>query len=164
MILFHHNFGYPLVSERSKMVTSPGDIKALNAQKELDNQSKIEISDCKVFERPSNCGELAYIYDFKPDNEGNVYAGIINYEKEFGCYLKISKDQFKQVIEWKMMNMGEYVVGIEPTNGQIYGRGKARERGEIDFIYPGEKKNFNIEVCVLQDKNEIKDYESIVKY
>jgi hypothetical protein len=49
-----------------------------------------------------------------------------------------------------MMGNNTYVLGLEPANCLVEGRHKERERGTLQFIQPGEKKDFRIEITVAK--------------
>jgi hypothetical protein len=55
-----------------------------------------------------------------------------------------------------------HVVGMEPANCLVQGRAKERERGTLQFIEPGETREFHIEIGVLSGKAEIEEFESQV--
>ena len=42
-------------------------------------------------------------------------------------------------VEWKMMGVGEYVLGLEPANCTPDGRKVMRENGTLKFVAPGEE-------------------------
>ncbi len=158
MLLYHFNFGYPLVSEDARMVTSPGLVVARN------EHSKKGLSSCKTFEKPTNgYVEELYEYDLEADKDGFVYMGIVNYKINLGVYLKINKSQIPRVGEWKQMGEGEFVVGIEPVLGSVEGRSKARTQGNLCDIKPLEVKHIDLELTVLSCEQEIKEYEKKVK-
>ena len=48
------------------------------------------------------------------------------------------------------MGEGDYVCGIEPATWKPEGRAKARELGELQFIEPSEKREFNLEIEITK--------------
>ena len=46
-----------------------------------------------------------------------------------------------------MLGQGAYVLGIEPANCHVEGRARERERGTLEFLQPGEKRNFYLELA-----------------
>ena len=53
------------------------------------------------------------------------------------------------------MAQGEYVCGMEPANCGISGRKLEREKGNLKYIKPGERINFNLEFEILDSKEGI---------
>jgi hypothetical protein len=48
-----------------------------------------------------------------------------------------------------MLGEGTYGVAMEPTTNRDAGRFDARERGELAYLPPGEARNYEIEIGVL---------------
>jgi len=59
------------------------------------------------------------------------------------------------MIEWKMMQQGMYVLGLEPANCWVEGRARDRERGILRFLEPGEKVEFRVEIGVMPNAEAI---------
>ncbi|GAH26455.1 unnamed protein product, partial [marine sediment metagenome] len=68
-----------------------------------------------------------------------------------------------EFVEWKMMGEGTYVVGVEPGNCTAEGREKLRKEGTLEFLKPGEKKEFELEIGVLSGKEAIDRFKAEVK-
>jgi hypothetical protein len=58
-----------------------------------------------------------------------------------------------------MMGEGTYVVGMEPGNCLVEGRAKERERGTLQYIQPGEVREFDLELGVLDSADAIRSLE-----
>ena len=56
-----------------------------------------------------------------------------------------------------MLGQGAYVLAIEPANCHVEGRALERERGTLEFLQPGEKKNFSLELGVLESTPELRE-------
>jgi hypothetical protein len=57
-------------------------------------------------------------------------------------------------IEWRMMGEGQYAVGSEPcSNG--FGRKQVEEAGEFIWLEPGEIRQYDLEVGILDGEAEI---------
>jgi hypothetical protein len=54
-----------------------------------------------------------------------------------------------------MMGEGEYALGIEPGNCYVEGRVDARNKGILEYLKPGEVRNFKIDVEILDGGAEI---------
>ncbi len=156
MVLYHFNFGYPLVSEHSRFVTSPGEVKARNPHSEKG------LADCRRFQPPTpGYAEELFEYDLAPDAQGCYYAGIVNDAAGLGVKLRLNKSQLPKVGEWKQMGEGEYVAGIEPLLGPIDGRSVARANGTLSYLEPLEKRCFDIELSVLSGAEDIAAFDAL---
>ena len=53
------------------------------------------------------------------------------------------------------MGEGEDVLGLEPSNCYVEGRAKLRQDGTLEYIKPGEKRNFDIELRIIDGDEAI---------
>ena len=56
------------------------------------------------------------------------------------------------------MGEGEYVCGLEPSNG-IYCREEAKKKKTLVFLEPGEKVFFDFEIDILTSNDDIEMFE-----
>ncbi len=144
MLLFHFNLGYPLLDEDTILVTptvklTPRDAEAEKG-KELFSQ----------FQKPTpEYAEQVFYHGLNADEAGKTSVALINRKLEIGAALHFNKNQLKNFIQWKQMGEGEYVLGMEPANCLVGGRADARKNGTLEFIEPGEIRNFDLEVEVV---------------
>ncbi len=61
------------------------------------------------------------------------------------------------------MGEGTYVVGMEPANCLVEGRDELRKKGTLEFLQPGEKKEFELEIGVLNGKEAIDRFKAEVE-
>ena len=149
MMLYHVNIGWPIVSEHSLLVSPTAGVKpaAEEASKEIDQWGTFTVPQDSYKER-------VYFHDMIADDDGMVRVALFNEQRERGVYLSYPKEDFPHFVQWKMMSKGEYVVGIEP--GNITGhRAHMRKEGTLEFIKPGAKRNFTLEIGVLDGKDAI---------
>ena len=62
--------------------------------------------------------------------------------------------QLKYLCQWKMMGEHDYVLGLEPGNCTPDGRAAMRSRGTLDYLSPGEQRNFSITVTLIAGPEE----------
>jgi hypothetical protein len=93
--------------------------------------------------------------------DGSVPVGIVNRDS-FGMYVVYNKHQFPQYLEWRMMGEGQYAVGIEPCTN-TFGRGIARELGQLITLQPGERRVYDIEVGVLDGAEAVAAFRERVR-
>jgi len=158
MILYHMNFGFPILDANSKMVSTS------HLYFPRDSEAKAGAEKFNEFQNPTKgFNEKVYIHDLLTDKDGYAYSAIINEKllKGLGAYIKIRKKDLPRLIEWKMMGEGTFVLGMEPTNGFVMGRDKDRALGTLQYIEPQEEREFFVETGVLEGE-EIKAYEEMV--
>ncbi|MDO8681886.1 MAG: aldose 1-epimerase family protein [Armatimonadota bacterium] len=162
MMLYHINGGFPAVDADSELL-SP----TLSA-KPRDTEAEVEKELYNKFPAPSvGFKERVYYHDMATDNEGAVYTALVNKNfnngQGFGFYVKYIKSQLPRFIEWKMNCAGTYVVGMEPANCLVEGRDKDRARGILQFLQPGEKREYELEIGALPSNNEIAELEERIR-
>ncbi|MEM2849144.1 MAG: aldose 1-epimerase family protein [Candidatus Bathyarchaeia archaeon] len=152
MILYHFNFGFPLVDENAYLIST----SRLYVPRDRDAEDGAEKYD--RFQHPTvGFREKVYFHDMAVDGDGYAYAAIVN-EKlmdGLGVYIKYRKRELNRLIEWKMMGEGTYVVGLEPANCLVLGRDKERRWGTLQFIQPGEERRVTVELNVLAGLEEV---------
>lgn len=157
MILYHVNFGWPLVDEGSRVVAptvraEPRDARA------ADKGDKYWL-----VERPqAPYAEKVYWHKLA-DDRGSTMAGIINDKMRFGGYVAFDRKQLPCLVQWKMMNKGTYVVGLEPGTNITMGRATEREAGRLMLLAPGQTVKYDLELGALQDKEQCDAFESSAK-
>lgn len=150
MILYHFNLGYPLLSSKSYFVApslkvTPRDEEAA---KGIDDYAKFQIP-------TTGYNEQVFYHDLKADEEGKTFAALVNPIQEVAAVIRFSKNQLGRFTQWKQMGEGEYVLGIEPCNCQVEGRAKARKEGTLEFIKPGEAREFHLDIEILEGMQQI---------
>lgn len=158
MVLYHFNLGYPLLTEKSYLIAPSISVVP------RDEEAKKGIGEYGIFQAPTpEYNEQVFYHDLKTDDNGKTFAAIINPMEQIGVAIRFDKNQLGRFTEWKQMGEGEYVVGMEPSNCHVEGRAKARADGTLEFIKPGEKRSFDLEVQVIDGDVEIQQFTDIVK-
>jgi len=155
MMLYHVNAGWPIVSEHSTLYSPSRKVTP------RDDAAKVEAEKWGSFPVPQkDFTERVYFHDLAGDRDGICKAGMINENLGIGLYVKFPRTEFPNFVEWKMTGQGTYVVGMEPSNCTC-SRAEMREKGLLEFIGPGEKRTFTLEIGVIEGTDEItafKDY------
>ena len=161
MIIYHINIGFPILDRNSKLIEPETKIVP------YDERSREEIDNYSTFSDPiEGFKENVFLHDIKADKHGMINVAIINEEfgsEGLGVYLKYNKDNLPYLNEWKMIGQGEYVVGIEPVNGQVSGRAKQREGGKLKFLKPDEEVVYYIEIGILKSNEKINEYKKYIQ-
>ena len=147
MMLYHFNFGFPLVSEDTSLylpahntIPFPGESERLAGE-------------YGCFSPPcENACDLVYYHILEKDPEGFGSAALFNPrlgENGLGISLHYPMENLPVLVQWKSMKYGDYVTAIEPSTGYVDGRAAARERSELTILEPDESRRFEIELTVF---------------
>ena len=150
MVLFHFNLGYPLLDEGAILLTStkrliPRDPEAV----------KGEASFSRCQKPTPGYAEQVFYHNLRSDEAGNTCAALINPDREIGVAIHFNKKQLFNFTQWKQMGEGEYVMGMEPCNCYVGGRTDPRNEGIVEYLEPGEVRNFDLTIDVLSGRDEI---------
>ena len=151
MVLYHFNFGYPLVNEGTKILWE-GTWKPRNSEE----NTKIfkEGNDFKTCPSPMNdhlgTGEEAVFINPETNEKGQCVCGLYNAEIGLKVEINFDKNQLPHLINWQHWGRNEYVTGIEPATNLPIGQAKARANKELTFLKPYETRSFDLEISVLQ--------------
>ena len=159
MLLYHLNFGWPLVDEGSDIIWDGSW------------QSRDGAPDNKIFREGNNfrkClapldehsggGEEAAFIDPTPDSSGQCTCGVYNPQIGLAVAVRFQKEQLPWLTNWQHWGKGEYVMGLEPGTNPPIGQGKARAQHELIFLQPAESRSYELEVEVLSDEARIKEF------
>ncbi len=76
-------------------------------------------------------------------------------ERGLGAYVRYRQAELPLFTQWKMVGAGTYVTGLEPANCLVEGRDKDRQRGLLQFLEPGESREYLLEIGVLDGNDAI---------
>jgi galactose mutarotase-like enzyme len=145
MLMYHCNFGFPLIDTSSEifMKSNSVEVKDDCPAGDADDWNKIT-------EPQRDYENRVYYHDVEPDSDGYCRMGIMNNNifdgKKLKLTMKYKKEQMPIVTEWKRMDAGEYVIGLEPGNCHSEGRIKEREVFKtLKYLEPGEIRNFELD-------------------
>ena len=142
-ILYHMNMGYPLLDEDSVVMIPSVEVLP------RDTHAKEDIANWMHMEKPTaGYQERCYYHKFT-DEKG--YAKI--YQPKLGIGLEITFDaeELDGFVEWKMMGVRDYVLGLECGNCYPDGRNVMRKTGMLKFLQPGEKKTYTVKINIKED-------------
>jgi hypothetical protein len=154
-VLYHINCGFPLLDESSALHLSSADIEPYDPNAEAHLGKVLRFS----APRPGFQGQ-DFLHTMVADSAGYALAAMVNPRLEggLGLYLRFRTNSLPYLNEWKMLDEGDYVVGIEPVNTKIVGRGTLKKEKRLPWIEPGERRDMEVEIGVLQGKREIEEF------
>ena len=139
MVLYHFNFGFPLVDEDSVLTTNCTNVRPRDAA------AVPGLGECCRFSAPvQNYSEQA----FYRDAEGRSFARLENPDIGVAAELRFDGSQLPYLVEWKQMGEQEYAVGLEPATNPPCGRAAARAEGTLLYLQPQQIRAHDIEVCL----------------
>lgn len=128
MVLYHMNFGYPLLDEHARICISSTQVVPRNAR---------AAEDLATWNRalPPTPGfeEQCYFHFF----EGEARARVENPKQGIAAELSFDPGILTQLTQWKMMGVRDYVMGLEPGTNDPDGRATARKNGTLRTLAPG---------------------------
>jgi len=159
MLLYHLNFGWPLVSEETEILFpagSPSRPRDAEAQKGVAVWNRLEAPQ-------AGYAEQCFFHDPVTDAQGTATVLMVNRALNLGVRIAYDKQALPFLTQWKMMGPGEYVCGIEPANCLVLGRAQERAAGRLQHIEPGEERDFTVTLDVLDGAQVIADAENALK-
>ena len=139
MLLYHCNFGWPLADEGAQIFCNGEPPKICPT----------------INDKHNGPGQDVFFIDAKPNNNGDCICGIENKKIGIAAVLKFTKKQMPWLTNWQHWSRGEYVTGIEPGTHPPIGQSKARADGTLIFIAPGETKQYDLQIEILNNPEEI---------
>lgn len=143
MLLYHINLGYPLIDENSQLLINSSKVVARDAEAEKG------INEWNHIISPTpNYNEQCFYHFY--DNE-NACMSVYNPSVHKGISINFNTTEFPQSVEWKMMGEHDYVLGLEPCTSLLDGRHTIRKNGNLNYLKPGESKQFHTEFVLYRE-------------
>jgi len=146
MLLYHVNFGYPLLQADTCVETSKCD---LSTRTEISNDYHHMMAPVD-----GRGEEMYYRTNFGDEGIGVIY----NERLELGAYLKFDTQNLPNMLQWKMMKSHDYVLALEPCNTFGYDRKKAMENGSLAVLPAYSSVENHLELGVLDGLTEIREF------
>lgn len=140
-LLYHTNFGVPLVGPGAKVVLpvrkmAPRDAAAVTNLSQWDTYGP---------ETPGSM-EAVFFFDLVADAEGRTQALLHSASADRGVSLKFSKGRLPCFTLWKNRQAAAdgYVTGLEPAINFPNRKSFEKEKGRVVVLAPGESRTFEI--------------------
>ena len=151
MFLYHCNAGFPVVDEGSELlVPSRSTVTDYGVPVEGYQRMSAPVRDAT---------EACFEHEVIAEPGGTVPAGLVNRTLGLGVYQVFRIDQLPRHTVWRMLGEGTYAVGLEPSTIRDAGRFDARDRGELQWLEPGETRRYDLEIGALADAQAIGEFE-----
>jgi hypothetical protein len=143
MVLYHINLGFPLLDESSYLLADSHSIHPYNREAEAG----LALWDRFQAPTPGYC-EQAFHHVLPADDAGWASISLVNPSRGLKLTVRFHKTELPNLIQWKLMGMGAYVLGLEPSNCLTMGRAKERERGTLRVIEGGDERHFSLAIGI----------------
>ncbi len=144
LILYHCNFGYPLLDEGVELMFPSNKVIPRDAEAEKG----IDVYD-QIIAPEADWPEQCFMHDM-PSKDGITAVALYNAKLGIGVKIEYSSDTLDQFGEWKSMRARDYALGLEPSNCSFQGRKAARDNGILKTINPGETKESFVKFTVFE--------------
>lgn len=140
-ILYHMNMGYPLLDEDSVIEIPSAKVTA------RDEHAEEDIANWMHMEKPqAGYQERCYYHKFdQKQGKASIYQPKLN----VGLEINFDAEKLDGFVEWKMMGIRDYVLGLECGNCYPDGRDVMRKTGMLKFLKPGENIEYQVNVKML---------------
>lgn len=139
-ILYHMNMGYPLLDEDSIVEIPAKEIVP------RDKHAAEDIENCLKMERPQE-GYVERCYYHKFANKEGC-ASIYQPKTGRKVTIRFDAEKLDGFVEWKMMGVRDYVLGLECGNCYPDGRDVMRKNGMLKFLQPGKTVTYEVKINV----------------
>ncbi len=145
MLLYHINLGFPLLDESTELKATPHPVEPRDAV------ACTGLDDWMHFQAPTaDYQEQVFYHDLPADQEGWIRMQVVNRKLHLKLEVRQQKSTLLNLVEWKMMGQGTYVLGLEPANCHVLGRKAEREGGTLQFLEAGEQRRFRVQIEVSE--------------
>ena len=140
-ILYHMNMGYPLLDEDSVV-----EIPSAGVSPRDDHAAEDIENWMKMIKPQAGYVERCYYPKFEKEGKASIYQPKI----EQGLEISFDAEELDGFVEWKMMGVRDYVLGLECGNCYPDGRDVVRKTGMLKFLAPGEHKTYQVKVRMIE--------------
>ncbi len=159
MLLYHFNFGYPLLAPGAEVVLPSNAARLLDViggERDWRAVSKAEIGWNRVTPPVDNLPEQVFDHALLTNERGQTFAAIVNDDLGLGVRIAFEKAALPHFFQWKSMASGDYALGLEPANASVIGRAYQKAHGGLPKLAPFEKKTFAFTITILDGKDELR--------
>ena len=154
-LLYHINAGFPLLDAQSELILSSKKVEP------YDEIAEAGLDEITRFSAPVHDFKgQDFLHTMAEDSDGYACAALVNRSLNggLGLYMRFDTRTLPFLNEWKMLGEGDYVLGIEPVNTIILNRADLRKSSRLPMIEPGEAREMEVEIGVLEGQSEIEEF------
>ena len=155
MFLYHCNVGYPVVDEGSQLLVPA---------RETTTDYGVPIEGYRTLTAPNaDFTEACFEHALVAEPTGTVPVAVVNQRLGLGVYQVFQIAQLPRHTVWRMMGEDQYAMAMEPSTNRDAGRWDAKERGELQYLAPGETRSYDLEIGALDGAEAIDAFERRVE-
>jgi galactose mutarotase-like enzyme len=148
MLLYHFNFGWPLIDEGTEIIWS-GKWQPAKSDSRIFKEGE-NFRTCRAPMEAHNAGgEDVVFIDIDADAAGMCAGGLYNRKLDLGVIIRFPKKQLPWLNNWQHFGKGEYVVGVEPATNPVIGQSKSRAQNQLILLAPGQTLSYDVELNVV---------------
>jgi hypothetical protein len=138
LLLYHCNFGYPLLSEASRLELESSVIPR-------DDAAAKGLARWNAFHPPqAGYAEQVFLHDATPGADGQVTLTLANPERQLAVTLSYDKATLPCLSQWKQLGEGAYVLGLEPGTCYPLGFEAEQAAGRVVMLAPQAQQHFRL--------------------
>jgi hypothetical protein len=150
MFLYHCNAGFPVVDSSSELLVP---------SRHTTTGYGVPVEGYATMSAPvPGATEACFEHDLVAEPAGTVPVAVVNRALALGVYQVFRIAQLPHHTVWRMMGEGTYALGLEPSTNRDAGRWDARERGELQWLEPGEQRRYDLEIGALNGLASITEF------
>lgn len=143
MLLYHINFGHPLLDDDAHVLSTPAQVESLNP---LSNDP------AHMLPPMDNRGEELYLCHARGDR---CVAMLHNPKLELAGYVAFDTAVLPRFLEWKMMKSHDYVLALEPCNTWAIPRTEAIQQNHVVMLPAYSSVETTLEIGVVDNSAQI---------
>ncbi len=144
MLLYHFNFGFPLMSEQTRI--------DFPSRRVVPRDEGVPLEGFDRWQPPqAGYAERVYYHQELVEKDGWAEVRIHNPAFPLGpnpgpvqVRVRWKTDTLPRLVQWKMPGAGVHVLGVEPANCHVEGRARERARKTLVTLQPGEKRSYQL--------------------
>jgi hypothetical protein len=141
MFLYHCNAGFPVLDESSELLVP---------SRRTSTGYGVPVAGYDIMSAPvRGATEACFEHDLAAEPAGTVPVALVNRALGLGVYQVFQLSQLPFHTVWRMLGEGTYALAMEPSTNRDAGRLDARERGELQWLEPGEQRRYDLEIGAL---------------
>jgi len=140
-LVYHCNFGYPLVSPDTRLVAPEHSVLPRTAEAEKG------LATWDIMPPPKKgTPEQCFFHQLPPGKDKFASMSIVNEKAKVKATVAYDTRTLPRLVQWKVYDTGTYVIGLEPANTWLKGRADEIADGTIQKIGAGETLTFKIRI------------------
>lgn len=150
MMLYHFNFGWPLIAEGTRISVSyelDGSRVECTTPEPRDDDARRGLDTWDRVDHPADGPEQVFQLSFPLGAE--VSVRIDSRRAGLSATLRFNSSELPVLYLWKWLRPGANVLGVEPANcAGIHGRARLRAEGGLPMLSPGKTQTYGLQLDV----------------